>query len=123
MVAGGIPGSMVDTGAAGDTEAVSAFDVVLEFGVKGPERGVNTIGGSQIPEIPTVQVVQAGSRLYSSVGIDRRGEHGSYVIWGRFAFHAALWTSLVDPDGAVELYLPSAPLMAVRFPQSPVDEK
>ncbi len=80
VVAVGVVGATADAGAAEDVKTVWACGVVVGSGVRGPEAGCNTRGGSQSPDIPAVQVDHAGSKLYTVRGTDSNGLHGSYVI-------------------------------------------
>ena len=80
VVAIGVFGATVDTGAADDLKLVSACCVVVESGVRRPEAVCNTRGGSQKPDIPpVVQVDQVESSSYTSEETNSKGLHGSYV--------------------------------------------
>lgn len=66
-VGAGVLGSAVDAGAADDDEIVPACDVGVGTGSKRPETGCNIRGGSQRPDIPAVQLDQAGSNCKKSL--------------------------------------------------------
>lgn len=80
MVAIGIFGATVVAGVASDLKLVSACFVVVGSGVREPEAGCNTRGGSQRPDTPPfVHVDHAGLCSYIAKGIDSKGLHGLYI--------------------------------------------